>query len=60
MSDEIEFPTSALEKLTVSMFFESKTVVNTSGLYSAVTYISNKVKVPQINKPSLRSLKKLA
>lgn len=59
VSDEIEFPTSALEKLSVSMFFESKTVVNTSGLYSAVTYISNKVKVPQINKPSLRSPKKL-
>ena len=38
VSDEIEFPTSALEKLSVSMFFENQTVVNTSGLYSAVTY----------------------
>ncbi|MDD6527205.1 MAG: hypothetical protein PUF31_05320 [Oscillospiraceae bacterium] len=59
VSDEIEFPTSALEKLSVSLFFENQTVVNTSGLYSAVTYISKKVKSSQINRPSLRSPKKL-
>lgn len=59
VSDEIEFPTSALEKLSVSMFFENQTVVNTSGLYSAVTYTSKKVKYSQINKSSLRSPKKL-
>ncbi len=59
VSDEIEFPTNALEKLSVSMFFENQTVVNTSGLYSAVTYTSKKVKYSQINKSSLRSPKKL-
>lgn len=59
VSDEIEFPTSALEKLSVSMFFENQTVVNTSGLYSAVTYTSKKVKYSLINKSSLRSPKKL-
>ncbi|MGN0447832.1 MAG: SGNH/GDSL hydrolase family protein [Acutalibacteraceae bacterium] len=59
VSDEIEFPTSALEKLSVSMFFKNQTVVNTSGLYSAVTYLSNKVRYPQINKSNLRSPKKL-
>lgn len=58
VSDEIEFPTSALERLSVSMFFEEETVVNTSGLYSAVTYTSRKVKYSQINKPTLRSPKK--
>lgn len=59
ISDEIEFPTSALEKLSVSMFFENQTVVDTSGLYSAVTYISKKVRYSQINRPALRSPTKL-
>jgi len=39
-SDELDFHVSILEKLSVSMYFGSKTNISTCGLYSAVTFSS--------------------
>lgn len=52
-SDEIAFHVSILEKLSVSMYFDRKTPIGTSGLYSAVTYTS-KSSLSQVSRAALK------
>lgn len=58
VSDEIELAVSALEKLSVSIYFEEKTIVNTCGLYSAVTYTAKGTKTCRTRKTAFNQAKK--